>query len=225
MSDKFKKLIAEGDAFREDFLNGYRYRWYRFSHLNADYARWKQDALDLVRGAFGERSRYYTELAAVESDLAPRAPGSVFSFFLNTLKKAQFDFQADGAQARASYASDLMEDFLQRADGMVAKGHFISAATLAGAVLEDILRRLCEVHDVFCPENAALDAVNDRLFKAGVYDAAWHGETARRIGLRRTAELCYADKINEANVREMIGWLRGFIHRHFTPAGRTGVRL
>lgn len=220
MTERFKKLIDEGGVFREDFLNGYRYRWYRFSALNADYARWKADVMALIKGACGEHSRYYTELAAVENDLAPKAPGSVFSFFLNTLKKAQFDFQDASAAVRASYASDLMGDFLMRAEGMAAKGHYISAVTLAGAVLEDILRRLCEVHDVFCPENASLDVVNDKLLGAGVYDAAWHKETARRIGLRKTAELCYTDKITEANVRDMISWLREFIQRYFTASGR-----
>lgn len=219
MAERFKQLIDEGSVFREDFLNGYRYRWYRFSALNADYARWKTDVLALMRDAFGGQSRYYTELSSVESDLAPKAPGSVFSFFLSTLKKAQYDFQDASSAVRASYASDLMGDFLLRAEGMAAKGHYISAVTLAGAVLEDILRRLCEVHEVFCPENASLEAINDNLLKAGVYDAAWHKETAGRIGLRKTAELCYTDKINDGNVREMISWLREFIQRYFTPAG------
>jgi len=220
MAERFKQLIAEGNVFREDFLNGYRYRWYRFSALNADYSRWKGDVLALIGSAFGEQSRYYTELASVESDLAPKAPGSVFSFFLNTLKKAQLDFHGASTVARSSYASDLMGDFLLRAEGMAAKGHYISAVTLAGAVLEDILRRLCEVHDVFCPENASLEAINDNLLKAAVYDAAWHKETARRIGLRKTAELCYTDKINDVNVREMIAWLREFIQGYFTVSGR-----
>lgn len=225
MADKFRKLIEEGNVFREDFLNGYRYRWYRFSSLNADYARWKQDVAALIRSAFGEQSRYCTELASVESELAPKAPGSVFSFYLNTLKKAQFDFQDAAAEARASCASDLMGDFLQRAEGMAAKGHYISAATLAGAVLEDILRRLCEVHEVFCPENATLEVINDKLLAAGVYDAALHRETAVRISLRKTAELCYAEKITDSNVREMIAWLRAFIQRHFTRSGLpAGVR-
>lgn len=220
MTERFRKLIDEGGVFREDFLNGYRYRWYRFSALNAGYARWKGDVLALIKSAFGEQSRYYAELASVENDLAPKAPGSVFSFFLNTLKKAQFDFQDSSAAVRASYASDLMGDFLLRAEGMSSKGHYISAVTLAGAVLEDILRRLCEVHNVFCPENASLDAVNDKLLAAGVYDAAWHKETARRIGLRKTAELCYTDKITETNVRDMISWLRDFIQRYFTVSAR-----
>ena len=225
MTERFKKLIDEGSVFREDFLNGYRYRWYRFSALNADYVRWKQDVLVLVKKAFGEQSRYYTELASVENELAPKAPGSVFSFFLNTLKKAQFDYQDASTAVRASYASDLMGDFLFRAEGMISKGHYISAATLAGAVLEDILRRLCEVHNVFCAENATLETVNDKLLQAGVYDAAWHRETAQRIGLRKTAELCYTDKITEANAREMISWLREFIKRYFTASGKpAGVR-
>jgi len=220
MTERFKKLIDEGGVFREDFLNGYRYRWYRFSALNADYVRWKQDVLALLKKAFGEQSRYYTELASVENELAPKAPGSVFSFFLNTLKKAQFDYQDASTAVRASYASDLMGDFLFRAEGMISKGHYISAATLAGAVLEDILRRLCEVNNVFCAENATLETVNDKLLQAGVYDAAWHRETAQRIGLRKTAELCYTDKITEANAREMISWLREFIKRYFTASGK-----
>lgn len=214
MADEFEKLIEEGNVFREDLLNGYRYRWYRFSPLNADYARWKQDVTSLIRSAFGEQSRYYKELASVENCLALRAPGSVFSFFLSTLKKARFDFQDAAAGAAGSYASDLIGDFLRRAEGMAARGHYISAATLAGAVLEDILRRLCEVHEVFCPENATLDVINDKLLKAGIYDAAWHKETAGRIGLRKTAELCYAEKITEVNVRDMIIWLRAFVQRH-----------
>ena len=216
MAERFRKLIEEGNAFREDFLNGYRYKWYRYSGLNTAYSRWKQDALQLVKGACGAQSRYYTELAAVESELSGKAPGSVFSFFLNTLQKAQLDYQGVSSASRAAYASDLMGDFLFRAESMAAKGHYISAATLAGAVLEDILRRLCEVHEVFCAENATLENINDKLFKAGVYDAVWHKETAQRISLRKTAELCYTDKITDTDVREMITWLREFIKRQFT---------
>ncbi|OGR41685.1 MAG: hypothetical protein A2X35_12475 [Elusimicrobia bacterium GWA2_61_42] len=221
MEDNFKKLIESGEAFRQDFLNGYRYRWYRYSALNADYSRWKKECLQLVKRAWGPQSRYYTELAAVESDYASRAPGSVFSFFLNTLKTAYGDLQSVPAPAasRATRAAGLTEDFLVRAEGMVGKGHYISAATLAGAVLEDVLRRLAEVRGVFCPENATLENVNDKLLEAGVYDAAWHKETALRISLRRTAELCYTEKLNAANVSSMISWLRGFIRGHFSVSG------
>jgi hypothetical protein len=228
MQEAFKKLVAEGESFRQDFLNGYRYRWYSYSPLHAGYARWKKECLVAVRQAFGAQSRYYTELASVENDYASRAPNSVFTFFLNTMKKAQGEVKPPPAQERASSAAGLMEDFLARAEGLVQKGHFISAATLAGAVLEDALRRLCELNDIFCAENSTLENVNDKLLQAGVYDAAWHRETALRISLKRTAELCYTDKITERNVLDMVGWLRGFMLAHFralpkdaSSAGRT----
>ena len=218
MDIRFAKLIEEGNVFREDFLKGYR--WYRYSSRNADYKRWKTDCLELIRETSGEKGAFYTELASVEKDYSPHAPGSVFALFLNTLMKAASAFRPAPVHAvRTDYAADLMEDFLVRAETMTAKGHYISAATLAGAVLEDVLRRLCKANDVFCAENVTLEAINDKLLKAGVYDMAWHSETAQRIGLRRTAELCYTDKINSRNVLDMISWLKVFMRGQFTPGG------
>ncbi|OGR68360.1 MAG: hypothetical protein A2081_02080 [Elusimicrobia bacterium GWC2_61_19] len=223
MEKKLNDLIARGNAFREDFLTGSRYRWYRHPAPNADYAGWKNDCLLFVRKAFGGESRYYTELAAVENGNSMRAPGSVFSFFVGTLRRAQTDLPAAHGAARAASPTGLAEDLLGRAEDMVGKGHYVSAAALAGAVLEDLLRRLCAASGVFCAENATLENVNDRLLAAGVYNSAWHRETALRIGLRRTAEHCYIEKLNADNVSAMIAWLRGFSGRKFSAAGAAAV--
>jgi hypothetical protein len=218
MDYRFKKLLEEGKALGEDFLKGYRR--YKFAEGSSGYSRWKKDCLELVRDAFGEKSAYYLELGKAEKGYSPLAPGSVFSYFMTTLRKAGEEFRRVPAPAaRPEYASDLMEDFLVRAEGMAAKGHYISAATLAGTVLEDVMRKLCKAHGVFYAENVTLEAINDKLLKAGVYDAAWHSETSQRIGLRRTAELCYTDKINSRNVLDMIGWLRIFMRGQFVPGG------
>lgn len=218
MDNRFKKLIEDGKALGEDFLKGYRR--YKFAEGSAGYRRWKKDCLELVKASFGEKSAYYSRLVISAKGYSPLAPGSVFSFFMDTLKKAGEDLRrVPVPAARPEYASDLMDDFLVRAEGMAAKGHYISAATLAGTVLEDVLRRLCKAHGVFCAENVTLEALNDKLLKAGVYDAAWHSETSQRIGLRRTAELCYTDKINSRNVLDMIGWLRLFMRGRFARGG------
>ena len=218
MEGKFDDLIGKGSVFRADFLNGSRYRMYRCPARNADYAKWKKDCLSCVRKAFGEQSRHYAELAAVGHDRSARAPGSVFALFINVLKRAKCDLPSAQAVVRAARPSELAEDFLVRAEGMVKKGHYVSAATLAGTVLEDLLRRLCTLRGVFCAENATLESLNDKLLAAGVYDAAWHRETALRISLRRTAEHCYIEKLNANNVTGMISWLRGFIVRNFSGA-------
>lgn len=218
MDNRFGKLIEEGRAFGEDFLKGYRR--YRYSAGSAGYMRWKKDGLALIKECFGEKSAHYSGLVNAEKGYSRLVPGSVYSVFMDTLKKAVEDPRRLALQtARPEYASDLMEDFLVRAEGMAAKGHYISAATLAGTVLEDVLRKLCKAHGVFCAENVTLEALNDKLLKAGVYDAAWHSETLQRIGLRRTAELCYTDKINSRNVLDMIAWLRGYMRGQFAPGG------
>lgn len=215
MKEKSKKLVGEGDAFKKDFLDGCGYRWYRHSARNADYVRWKRDCLALVKAFFGADSRDYSELADVEKDRALRGSGSVFMVFLKAVKKTQIEAAAPGV----SRAADRLEDFLARAEGLARKGYYVSAVTLAGTVLEDVLRRLCEVNSVFCAENATLETLNDKLRGAGVYSPAWHRETALRISLRRTAELCYTEKITERNVLEMISWLREFVQRQFSRSG------
>lgn len=220
MDAEFDSLIEEGGAFRADFLDGYRYRWCRYSEADPAYARWKRDALALVKAAFGPEHPHYTSLAAAERDLAAAAPGSLFSFFLNTLKKARCDLRlAAGGRG----AAGLQEDLLLKAEGLARKGHFVSAATLAGAVLENMLRSLCSARGVFCPENASPEAINDRLMAAGVYDAGWHRETAARIALRRNAEQCYVEKITSARVEETAAWLREFGRRHFSAAAAASV--
>lgn len=216
MEEKFKRLLAEGEALRKDFLKGCGYRWYRHSAQNEGYVRWKSGCLALVRAAFGPDSRYCLELAAAEKDRASRGTGSVFSIFLDTMKRAQ----AEAAAPEGTGKADRLGDLLARAEGLARKGHYVSAVTLAGEVLEDVLRGLCEAHAVFCPANATLETINDKLRAAGVYAPAWHRETALRIGLRRMAELCYTEKIHERNVLEMVSWLRDFLRMPFSRPGQ-----
>ena len=225
MQERFEELIREGEGFRADFLNGYKYRWYRYSRLNTGYTRWKQACLRLLLEAFGADSPHYAELLSAEEDLAGRAPGSVFSFFLDTMRRAAGEFRSPAPVPRTAFASDVMEDRLARAEALAARGHYLSAAVMAGEVLEDLLRRLCRAKGVFCPEDAALDSVNDRLLEARVYGRPVHKEAALRIALRRSAELCYADKLNGANVGEMISWLRSFAGERFPSASRPGIAL
>jgi hypothetical protein len=190
MDAEFARLVSEGEAFMKDFHESFRYRWYIYSPLNSAYSRWKKACLKAVEEAFGEKSRYYLRLSAAENDHRGNAPNSVFIFFLDTVKSAQGDLKAvPEAVIPAVLEPDLMNDFLERAESLVRKGHFVSAATLAGAVLEDALRRFCEMNDIFCAENAVLENANDKLLQAGVYDAAMHRETAKWISLKRTAEL------------------------------------
>lgn len=223
MQERFKKLIEEGEGFRADFLNGYKYRWYRYSRLNTGYVRWKQACLRLLLESFGADSPHYAELLSAEEDLAGRAPGSVFSFFLETMRRAAAEFRSPPPPPRTAFASDIVEDRLARAEALAARGHYLSAAVMAGEVLEDLLRRLCRARGVFCPDGASLDSVNDRLLEARVYGRPVHKEAALRIALRRSAELCYADKLNRANVGEMISWLRAFAGERFPSSPPPGI--
>lgn len=215
MTESYRRLIAEGRVFRDDFLNGYKYKWYRYSSLNADYLRWKNEVRELFKTFFGPESRYYRELTELEARCGKAAPAAVFSSYLETLKKADHEFSGRiSAEKREALFTGVLEELLFKAEGLVKNGNYVPAAALAGAALEDVLRRLCGFNGLFCPENSTLDVINEILNKAGVYGAAEHEEVRLRIQLKKTAELCDMEKVNAFNAGELISWIRDFAARY-----------
>lgn len=87
MNDYIDQLINEAKALNKDFLAGAKYSWYSYSPNHLGYARWKQNVLQVLR-SFGEHNPYYKDLIAVEKEQSATRPRAVFSFFLETLRKA-----------------------------------------------------------------------------------------------------------------------------------------
>ena len=87
MNDYIDQLIKEAEELKRDFRAGAKYGQAMYLSNPLGLALWKQHVLQVLR-SFGESNPYYKDLVAVEKDCSASMPGTVFSFFLETLKKA-----------------------------------------------------------------------------------------------------------------------------------------
>src|SRR5207249_2039353 len=106
------------------------------------------------------------------------------------LRALRADYQAGRVQAFAQRVrSDLFSDFLEMSEYLMEdEGLKDPAAVLAGGVLEQHLRKLCDKHSITLPPNAKIDQpINSELAKAGVYGKNEQKQITAWAGIRNDA--------------------------------------
>lgn len=120
---------------------------------------------------------------------------------------------SDGFPAEIRYLvrAELLDDFLTQADLLHSQGYHIPAASLAGAVLEDTPRKLCDKHSVsYDPAKTSIEALNMELARAEVYDKLAQKEITAKADLRNSAGHGHSDKVRPPDVEDMLRWVRRF---------------
>lgn len=205
----FARLIAEGRQILDHagWKNG---QYYSHPEYN-DYLRFRTEAMNLVRRSCGEKSDHYRELKR----LAEAKESSNNSFFLvhcfGVLEAAQRDF--DGGMLfdmRSLIAAELLGDFLEQSEALLQAGYHVPAASLAGAVLEDTLRKLCEKSSIATPASTKLDQLNAELARAGIYDKLVQKRITALADIRNNADHGHFDKFKKADVDDMVKWVQRF---------------
>ncbi|MGH9556340.1 MAG: HEPN domain-containing protein [Terriglobales bacterium] len=107
--------------------------------------------------------------------------------------------------------ADLLDDFLSQAEMLLDNGYHVPAASLAGAVLEDTLRRLCDSKNISYPQRTNIDSLNAELAKRDGYDKLVQKEITAKADLRNKADHGEFDKVKEPDVRDMVRWVRRFV--------------
>ncbi len=172
---------------------------------------WKISCLPLLKAVASEDSRYYTEFEK-QNVLG-------WSKSLQTataiLKRVRADY-ARGyiPNVRELAAAEVFTDFLDMAEHLHSGGYHVPAASVAGAVLEDSLRRLHLKHIGQVQGMSSISKLNDALRKADIYgQAAW-----RQIqvwgDIRNDADHGHFEKVEAAAVKQMISGIRDFIAKH-----------
>jgi hypothetical protein len=92
------------------------------------------------------------------------------------------------------------------------------AAVIAGGVLEEHVRKLCDdlkisTFDASTGRPKKLDAMNADLAKTGLYGKNEQKQITAWCGIRNSAAHAKYDEFDEQHVRAMIDGLRAFISR------------
>ncbi len=209
VTQQFAKLVEEGRRILQ--AAGWDGREVQGHPPQHDYLRFRTEALNLVRRSCGENSDHYRELRrlAEAKDSANNAYYTMHCFGI--VEAAQRDFAAGLLfDMRALIAAELLGDFVEQAETPLNAGYHVPAASLAGAVLEDSLRRLCEKHGVAMPDSTKIDRLNSELARAGVYDKLIQKRITALADIRNNADHGHFDKFRKEDVEDMVKWIRSF---------------
>ena len=169
INEKFQTLLQEGQQILGSCgWNGSDYQHRHPSDI--DYRRFRTEAMNLVRRVCGENSDHYQEFKRLAEGRETACNSYYFKDCLGVLQAAQKDYEGGYLfDLRTLVAAELLGDFIDQADVLVAEGYQVPAASLAGAVLEDTLRKLSVSKEIPIPEKTNIDKLNADLAKAEVY--------------------------------------------------------
>ncbi len=210
---KFEKLLLEGN----NVLG--KCGWDR-SELSkfpsdTDYQKFVVEASNLIKIACGEDSEHYQQLRRMAEDNAVVKNSYYYPTYYGILEAANNDFSEDFLfNVRNLIRAELFDDFLSQAEYLLSEGFVLPAASLAGAVLEDSLRKLCDKHTIGYPEKTKINALNTSLAKKEVYDSLISKLIIAYADIRNNADHMRSEKVKKDDVDDMIKWIRRFIIEH-----------
>ena len=213
LENKFSKLITEGKQLHSaGGWDGYNY--YTFPP-SLDYQRFCTQALNLIERVCGRNSVHFESLNMIMTSERTSLNSFYLQDCIGILEGAFNDFK-DGMllNLRNLIRADLVNDFLEQAEILFTSKYIVAAASITGAVLEDTLRKLCDMNQISYPEKTSINFLNTELAKANVYDKLIQKEITAKSDLRNSADHGLFDKVREPDVEDMIRWVRRFVSEY-----------
>jgi hypothetical protein len=213
LKQRFDALLMEGEAtLRQSGWPG------RDSYRHPDqvgYVRFRTEAANLVRRACGEKSDHYCDLRKIADDSTTAFNSYYYRECFAILQAAQKDYEGGLLfDVRRLVAAELFADFLDQAKHLLDNGFHVPAASLAGAVLEDGLRKLCTKNSIPFADRTKIDSLNVELARADVYSKLTQKNITAYADIRNNADHGHFDKFKPADVSEMLTWVGRFLAEH-----------
>lgn len=215
--EKLQQLVDFGEEVKRSRYdrsgNGVVY----FGDDGVDYElahQWGTSCLNLLSRVFGENSVHYKNYEALFPNFHDYGP---ITQALGVLKAAESDYEQGFLfNARDLIEAEVFDDFLEQAEHLANTGYYQPAAVIAGSVLEDGLRKLCEKNDVPLPPKPKMDTMNANLAKKGTYNKLIQKRIISLADLRNKAAHGEWNEFSENDVRTMISEIRQFMETHYS---------
>ena len=147
--------------------------------------QWMTSVQNLLIRVFGPDSEYYKGFVKQVEKHPTYSP--IYRAY-GVLLAAKDDYEHEGLfEIRKLVEAEMFDDFLEQAEHLLSSGYFQPAAVLAGAVLEDALRKLCKRQNIDLDERPKLDRMNAELGKVGAYNKFAQKRITALADLRNSA--------------------------------------
>jgi hypothetical protein len=205
---EFGNLIREGRSVLAS-CGWHRGEWGTAFPGDDDYFRVRTRASNLIRRVCGEGSAHCREIETVKKE-STELPSVV-----GILEAAKTDFEGGLLfNLKSLVEAEVLGDFLEQAQALLSSGYHVPAASLAGAVLEDTLRKICDRVSISYSANTKIGNLNADLLKAGVYNLLAHKQITAFADIRNNADHGHFDKFEPTDVDAMIKWIGRFSSEH-----------
>jgi hypothetical protein len=174
-----------------------------------EYFRIRTRASNLIRRICGEGSPHYREIETISKE-SIKLPGVI-----GILEASKADFEGGLLfNLKSLVEAEILGDFLEQANALLSAGYHVAAASLAGAVLEDTLRKICDRVKITYSASTKIGNLNADLTKAGVYNLLTQKQITALADIRNNADHGHFDKFKPTDVEEMTKWIGRFASEH-----------
>lgn len=184
--------------------------WYRHPNTD-DYLTFRVEVTNLIQKVCGPNSSHYLELRNIADNKDMASNSYYFSMCYGILEAAYNDF-SDGflTDLKLLVSADIFTDLLEQADALFHYDYYIPAASLAGAILEDTLKKICIKHNIEIPEKPNINKLNSLLAKEGIYEKLQQKRITTYADVRNNADHGDFKKFKKEDVEDMLRWIPRF---------------
>jgi hypothetical protein len=174
-------------------------------------AEWRTQSLTFLTNLVGPDHTYTTSFNAEVSGRQTGHVGAGVGILRAVREDVEGGFLRD---VRELVAADVFSDFLEMASHLLETGYKDPAASLAGAVLEDGLRRLCHKKHVTVRPRDDLSALNSKLAAANIYNRLVQKKLQVWTDVRNQADHGAFGEYTEQDVTDMVRGVNDFLSSH-----------
>lgn len=180
--------------------------------------RFRAAGLSFLLNIFGKSHPYFTDFEAQVDQARPTSVKAGIGILRAALDEIDSGWMRT---LRGLLSSEIFSDFLDMAEHLLSEGYKDPAAVMAGSVLEEHLRHLCDGNSISTVRNKKgvavpikADGLNAELARASVYSKLDQKAVTSWLGVRNSAAHgIYSDYTSEQVVLMLQG-IRDFILRN-----------
>jgi len=171
--------------------------------------QWYVSSKSILAKAFGKDSEHYQ---IFDNCFKKGVTYSPLHRGIGILMGAKEDYECGYTQdIRNLVTAELFSNLLDQASELLEAGYAGPSAVLAGAVLEDNLRKLCSINDIKLPDKPKLDYMNSQLAKADIFNKLAQKKITVIADIRNSAAHGKWSEFTPEDVADMIRWITNFV--------------
>jgi uncharacterized protein (UPF0332 family) len=174
--------------------------------------QWGTSCISFIARTLGQESEHFARLKKHSEKIIQHH----YSELAQAVLQSAYEEYKGGYlfDARRRIQAELFDDFLEQAEHFSSDGYFGVAAVIAGAVLEDTLRKLCGQKGIILSSVPKLDAMNAELAKQGAYDKLIQKKVTWLADIRNKAAHGKWDEFTNKDADEMVRATRRFTEEY-----------